>query len=106
MQQQKREYYRVQYPYSYRPSLTLDVDDYQIEDISEFGIKVKLDDNCALRLDDAVQANIAFSNGNEYELGGQVVRIDQGYAGLILKTPLPLSLIRAEHLYIIKNFSN
>jgi hypothetical protein len=104
--QKTRDYYRLAYPHSYRPSLMMDVDNYEIEDVSEYGLKVKIDEDPAFMVDDKIMGVIAFPDGREFDLSGQVVRINEGYAGLQLETPLPLSVIRSEHLYIINNFSN
>ena len=100
----QREFYRLAYPNSYRPTLWIDVDQYEIEDVSEYGMKVKIDDDLAFMVDDKVAATIAFPGGREFDLSGQVVRLDEGYAGLQLKTPLPLNVIRSESLYIMTNF--
>jgi PilZ domain len=102
--QKQREYYRLAYPGSYRPSFMIDIDNYEIEDVSEYGVKVKVNEDPAFMVDDNFMATIAFPDGKEFDLSGQVVRIDHGFAGLQLNTPLPLSLIRSESLYIINNF--
>jgi len=100
----QREYYRLEYPRTHRPSLVIDVDNYEIEDVSEFGVKVKINDDPAFMVDDSVIATIAFPDGREFDLSGQVVRIQDEYAGLQLETPLPLSVIRSESLYVMTNF--
>ncbi|MDH5484824.1 MAG: PilZ domain-containing protein [Gammaproteobacteria bacterium] len=100
----QREFYRLAYPRSYRPSLLIDVDHYEIEDVSEYGVKVKIDNDPAFMIDDTFMAIIEFPDGREFDLSGQVVRVDDNYAGLQLETPLPLSVIRSEHLYIINHF--
>ncbi len=102
----QREYFRLAYPQTYRPSLVVDIDQYEIEDVSEFGMKVKIDEDPAFMVKDSIRAVIAFPDGKEFDLSGQVVRVDEGYAGLRLETPLPLSLIRSETLYIMNNFSS
>lgn len=104
MLEQKRQYFRVEYPESYRPSLTTEVEQFSIQDVSEYGIRVKVNENSLLTLERSVLATIAFCDGNAFELTGQVVRINEGFAGFQLATPLPLSLIRSEHLYLIKNY--
>ena len=105
-EQKQREYYRLAYPGSYRPLLMLDIDNYEIEDVSEYGMKVKIPEDDAFMVDDNFMAIISFPDGKEFDLSGQVVRIDQGYAGLQLDTPLPLSIIRSESLYIITHYPN
>lgn len=102
----QREYFRLAYPQTYRPCLVVDIDQYEIEDVSEYGMKVKIDQDPAFMIKDTIRAVIAFPDGKEFDLSGKVVRIDKGYAGLQLETPLPLSLIRSETLHIMNNFSS
>ena len=103
----QREYFRLAYPQAYRPSLVIDdIENYEIEDVSEFGMKVRIDNDPAFMVNDSVIGTIAFPNGREFDLSGQIVRINEGYAGLQLETPLPLSLIRSETLYIMTNYFN
>ena len=103
--QKQREYYRLAYPRSYRPSLVMDIDNYAIADVSEYGVKVRVDEDPAFMVDDNIFATIAFPDGREFDLSGHVVRIDNGYAGLQLETPLPLSIIRSEHLFLMNNYA-
>lgn len=99
--EKQREYYRLSYPDTYRPSLIVDVDNYEIEDVSEYGVKVKVDEDQTFMVNDSVMATIAFSDGKEFDLSGQVVRVDHGYVGLQLETPLPISIIRSEHTHVM-----
>ena len=102
----QREFYRLKYPLAHRPSLMINVDNYEIEDVSEYGMKFKIDDDPAFMVDDSVIAVICFPDGKEFDLSGQVVRIDENYAGLQLETPLPLSVIRDESLHVMTTYSS
>lgn len=104
LNEKQRQYYRLIYPASYRPSLMLDIFEYEIEDVSEYGLKVKTDNDPVFMVNDDVLATIAFPDGKEYELSGQVVRVEQGFAGIELDSPLPTSLIKSEALYVTQNF--
>ncbi len=104
LEEKQRQYYRLIYPDSYRPSLMLDVFEYEIEDVSEYGLKVKTDNDPVFMVEDEVLATIAFPDGKEFELSGHVVRVDEGFAGIALDSPLPDSLIKSEALYVIQNF--
>ena len=102
----QREYFRLTYPKIHRPSLVMDIDNYEISDVSEYGMKVKIDDDPAFMVDDSVIAIISFPDGREFDLSGQVIRIDHGYAALQLETPIPLSVIRSETLFLMNNYSS
>ena len=100
----QREYYRLEYPNSYHPSLMIDVDGFEILDLSEFGLKVKVNEDLEFRINDNILGIISFPDGKEFDLEGEVVRIEEGCVGLQLLTPLPLRLIRSEHMFIINNY--
>jgi PilZ domain len=104
-EENQREYYRLSYPDTHRPSLVIDVDNYEIADVSEYGMKVKIDSDPAFMVADSIIATIAFPDGKEFDLSGEVVRIHEDYAGLKLETPLPLSVIREESLFLMNNYS-
>ena len=104
MVEQKREYFRVEFPHSYRPSLAMDVDKYEIEDVSEFGMRFNAGDDNSFIVDDLIIGSIIFPDGQDFELSGQVIRVNDGFVSLQLAEPLPLSKIRAEHLYLISHY--
>ncbi|MCW9015111.1 MAG: PilZ domain-containing protein [Gammaproteobacteria bacterium] len=102
--EKQREYFRLAYPQVHRPVLSFDYDQYDIEDISEFGIKIIVDsDDPTFAMGDHVMAMIVFPEGREFDIGGHVVRIQDGYVGLQLDTPLPQSLIRSEAMQVLYN---
>ncbi len=105
MAAQKREYFRVEFPHSYRPNLTMSAETYEIEDVSEYGVKFKVETITHFTLDEMVIVSVVFPDGEEYELSGQVVRIDDDAVSLQLLTPIPLSKIRAEHLHLIQHYN-
>ncbi|MDH5767265.1 MAG: PilZ domain-containing protein [Gammaproteobacteria bacterium] len=100
----QRQHYRLNYPEVYRPLLVVDVCDYEIEDISQYGLKFKVDDDLSFLIEDEILAVITFPSGKEYELSGQVIRVDQGYVSVKLDTPLPLDLIKSESLHVHYHF--
>lgn len=102
----QREYYRLKYPQSYRPCLLVDIENYEIEDISEHGMKFKIDSDQDFLLNENIMASIAFPDGKEFDLSGHIIRIENDYASIELDTILPLSLIRSEYIYISDNYEN
>lgn len=103
---QKRAYFRVEFPRSYHPSLQLDVDTYDVRNVSEYGIKFSVGDDNPFMTDELVVAQIIFPDEQRFELSGQIVRIDADTVSMRLDAPLPLDKIRAEHLHLIRNFSS
>jgi len=102
--EKQREYFRLKFPVSYRPAFMMGIDSHEIIDASEYGVKVKIDQDQGFMVDEHFMAYIVFRDGRVFDLSGKVVRVDQGYAGLELSVPLPYKLIRSEALYIINNF--
>ncbi len=103
---QKREYFRVEFNRTYHPSLELDVDSYEVRDVSEYGIRFDVMGDNPFMTDELVVASIIFPDNKKYELSGQIVRIDGSSISLKLDAPLPLDKIRAEHLHLIRNFAS
>lgn len=105
MQNEKqREHFRLVYPENHRPSLIMDVDNYEVENVSEYGLKLKTITDLDFMVDDEIMATISFPDGREFDLSGHVVRLEEGAAGLHLETPLPMSVIRSETLYIMYHY--
>ena len=103
--EKQREYFRLKFPISYRPSFSMGSDSYQIVDISEYGAKLKLDEPPVFAVKDNFKGSVSFLDGIKCSLNGQVIRIEPGFAGLHLTTQIPPNLIRTEALYIIEHCS-
>ena len=103
--EKQREYFRVRFPVPYRPSFMMELDTYEVVDVSEYGVKVRTDQNASFMVDEYFMASMTFPDGRMFDLSGQVVRVENDCAGLELSTPLPLRLIRSEALYVIQNYS-
>ena len=103
--EKQREHFRLKFPVSYRPSFLVGKDSYKIVDISEYGVKLKLDEPSVFSVKDDFRGFISFLDGMQCSFSGQVVRIEPGFAGLRLSTQIPPVLIRTEALYIIDHCS-
>jgi hypothetical protein len=103
MADQKREYFRVVFPRSYHPSLKLDIETYEIQDVSEYGVNFKVEGDNPFMTDELVVACIIFPDAEKHELSGHIVRIDGNSVSMELTTPLPLNKIRALHLHLLRN---
>jgi PilZ domain len=103
--EKQREYFRLKFPVSYRPSFLMGPDSYKIVDVSEYGMKLKLNQFPVFTVKDNVRGAISFLDGAKCNLSGQVVRIEPGFAGLHLSTQIPPDLIKTEALYIIEHCS-
>ena len=103
-EEKTREYFRLTYPENHRPVLSLGIDQYQVEDISEHGIKIIIEpDDPTFEIDDEVMGILIFPEGREFDISGRVMRILDGSVGVELDTPLPDTLIRSEALHVLYN---
>lgn len=80
---QKREYYRVRFPDSERPSLRIGDAAYEILDLSESGLYARLTVP-GLSMDDIVAGVVRFKDGEEFAVEGRIVRMDGDSVGLFL----------------------
>lgn len=105
MIEQKREYYRVEYPMNDRPALLSRDDEFEIIDISEGGLKFKKDSNTDFSVGDVLGGTIKFSDNYFFKCMGKVVRIDDDNVAINHTHHLPLERIRAEHLLLIQKYN-
>ena len=99
--EKQRQHYRLDYSQVDRPTLVVGMDEYDVEDVSEYGVKFKIEDELDFILGDHLMAIIVFPDGREFDLSGHIARLDQKCAGLRLETPLPDSLIRSQAMSVL-----
>ena len=99
-----RSHFRLSYPHSVCPKLIMDQELYDIENVSECGVKVIASDDLGFMVHDSFLATIHFADGKEFSLVGQVVRTEGKYVCLHLDAPLPKSVLRNEVLLVMHNY--
>ena len=104
MVEQKREYFRLEYPYEYRPSLLYDEQQYPVMNISEFGVKFRAPNSQRFVVGQQLEVEIIFHDQEQYNCRGEVIRLEQASIVLHLTKPVPLHKIRSEHLVLINQF--
>jgi PilZ domain len=106
MAEQRREYYRVQYPVIDRPVLTVKTGQFEVIDVSEFGVRFKRNDLYVFEPGMQLVVWIRFSDDSEYQCSGEVLRCDQDSVSLRLHTPIPMKRICAESVYLKLNYGD
>ena len=101
-----RDYFRVEFPKTYYPVIHLEDGKYDVMDVSEGGVRFKINKGKDFRIREDLTAIIQFPDGDIYDCSGQVVRINEQAVSLVLSSPLPLKKIRAEHIYLLNHFSS
>ena len=102
--EQRREYFRVEYPSGYRPRFIIKGQSFDILDVSECGIRFLHIDNASFIIGASIKGIIRFTDGEELECSGVVLRNELGAVAVQNDDPISLARIRAEHLNLIRNF--
>ncbi len=101
MAEQRREYFRLEYPMSYRPSLKMGGKVFDVVEVSECGIKFLLPKQHSFGVDQKIKANIQFYDEEVFPCEGYIIRIEKDVAVILLSEGLPLHKIRTEHIFLI-----
>ena len=104
MDKQKRESFRVEFPRSHYPVININGKLFDVFDASEFGIKFYSNKNSSFKIDQSLSASIIFPDQESYTINASIVRIETNFISIKLSTPLPLSKIRSEHLFLMQKF--
>ena len=104
MIEQKREYYRVEYPLNDRPALLSKEGEFEIIDISEGGVKFKAENYRHFSVGDMLGLSIKFSDNYTFNCMGKIVRIDNENVAVNNMHHIPLERIRSEHLQLIQKY--
>jgi len=105
MPEQRREFFRVEFPVRERPELFLDEFSYEVLDLCEAGIRFEVDDITPLIRSGRIDAQIRFRDGTVVDSSGDILYRRQNSIVVILDKPISLRRVRAEHLYLINKYS-
>lgn len=105
MSEQRREYFRLNYPIADRPSLHSRNETFEVLDVSEYGVRFKIPGDSPFLLEESVRADIRFTDDEIYECSGHIHRCTDKDAVILLGTPIPLQKIRSEHIMLINRRS-
>lgn len=104
MSEQRREYFRVEFPVGYRPRLIIMNQSYDVLDVSESGIRFLAGEDAGFIVGTHINGIVRFSDGEELECRGTVIRTEPGAVAVRHEVSIPLARIRAEHLNLIRHF--
>jgi hypothetical protein len=102
---QKRNFFRIEYPANERPNLCVGDKYFSVLDVSEEGLRFELPLDQTVKVGLRIKGSIDFCQRAKYSISGKIVRVGLNFAAIALETPLPLPLIMNEHRYLIKNFA-
>jgi len=104
-QQQKREYFRLVYPHEFRPVLMCRGQEYQVVNLSEYGVSFRVDDSEDFNLGQELVADIVFHDQQHFGCRGEIIRLAGNRVALSLSLPIPLYKIRSENIFLIGRFA-
>lgn len=101
-----RQYYRIRYPHSYRPTVRVEGEDYDshVIELSERGARFHYEGNSALHEGLDLIVNISFHDGESFELECTVLRVANNDVIVRFSDSLPLSRIMKEQIYLRNHF--
>jgi hypothetical protein len=98
---QERAHFRVKYPIDARPRLIVEGRVYDVIDCSEGGVLYFIKEGPIPEKGSAVRGRIRFKRGEEVEIAGEVVRVqNELVAWRLTEARIPLATIIAEQRYL------
>mgnify|MGYP006328910519 CR=1 FL=1 len=101
---QNRQFFRIEYPRSERPTLHLNKKQYVVLDVSEQGICFEIPVEHGFQAGDRIIGRIDFCKRTQVDIRGSVLRLSEASCAVTLSHHLPLPLIMSEQRYLFANF--
>ncbi len=101
---EKRSYYRLQYPKPERPTVWFRGRCYEVTEISEGGVRVMLASGCAVRLRQTFAGVLRFKDGDTLPIVGVVLRLDDREMVVKLSKGISLKCMIAEQIRLRKKY--
>jgi hypothetical protein len=101
---QKRNYYRLKYPKSERPTVWFRGCTYEVSEISEGGVRIMLAKGCAVRLHQTFAGVLRFKDGDTTPVVGVVLRWEGDEMVVKLSQGISLKRMIAEQSRIRKKY--
>ena len=104
MSENKRNFFRLEYPSGAGPKFISGGLRFEVVDISEFGIKILRKPGVILEKHTIMVGSLIFQNGEAHLLYGSLLRSNDDTLIILLKKPLALKVIRQEELRLLRLF--
>jgi len=101
---ERRRYFRLRYPVSARPLLTISVRNFLVRELSEGGLRFASDMPDEFRVGDIIQGRITFRDKESIPVEGKVLRLADDEIIVQLSRGIPLRRMVEEQKYLIKQF--
>jgi len=97
-----RQYYRIKYPFFYRPKIKIQKDnENEVIELSEKGVRFLYNGTRILSKGSKLNVTIIFCDGKAFQFSGELLRVEKKDVILRFSENLPLSRIMKEQIYLI-----
>jgi hypothetical protein len=96
----RREWYRIVYPLTERPTVEVGQSLHDVIDCSERGLRYELNHQRVPQVGTRAVGILHFRRGESVRIEGAVIRAFRGFAVLALNPPLPFAEVMAEQRYL------
>lgn len=101
MFEHSRAHFRVQYPPKVRPAFDTDTRSWDVLDVSEGGLRLRVPDGVALELGTELAGEVRFRRGERVPVRGTVIRCVAGHAAVRLDVTIPFRVILEEQRFLL-----
>jgi len=103
-QNQRRSYYRLQYPEVERPTVWFKGRTYEVAEVSEGGAMILLGDGCAVSIGQSFAGVVEFEDGETNPIVGVVLRLVENKMIVKLSKGISLRRMMAEQIRLRKKY--
>ena len=96
----EREHYRILYPTGARPRIVIEGRSHEVIDISERGVRFRVDEELTLGVGDQILGQVRFKRTDPVIVSGAVLRIVGREIAAELETGVPLKAMIEEQRYL------
>lgn len=100
-----RKFYRLSYPLTDRPTMTVGGIKYEVSDLSEEGVKFFVKGDDPIKKLSRLEGHLDFGGRSRLLVQGEVLRVTDTEMIIKLDEHLPLPLIMSEQRYLIKTYN-
>ncbi len=95
-----REYHRIRFPISERPTFLRENQTYAVIDVSVRGLRYVVHSGSFPKLHDPIEGILRFRRGAQIKITGTVVRIQTNHVALHLDKDISFAILLAEQRYL------
>ena len=99
-----RQHFRVEYPPEVQPLFIQKKNQHSIIDLSERGIKFSIERTFRMKVGDKLEGKVVFSDNDETDIKGKILRLDEAYAVIYLDQRVSLQKIMEQQRFLLNKY--